>query len=188
MSSGLRLYVYIRVTRFPAVVEIEFPDTETGRSLARRYLQSITRAKELPADRQRPHIVAFHLNPSITDILASKYPSGLVLHFENSAEARQFEDDICLPVAEHPRQLFIKQYWDDKEADLLARTLSLRSRLMVEITETVSTLPERAGTPPSGRAKDSHSSQRKAYSRHMFIAPGTSRDTAEILASLAPST
>ncbi|KAM7201627.1 hypothetical protein V8F33_003176 [Rhypophila sp. PSN 637] len=160
MSTGLRLYVYIRVTRSPAVVEIEFPDTQSGRSLARRYLQSITRTKELPADRQRPHRVAFHLNPSITDISASKYPSGLVLHFDTSAEARHFEDDICLPVHGHPRQLFIKQYWDDREAASLDRSLS-KSRMTVEITETVYTRPERAGTPPSGRAGDSIANQRK---------------------------
>ncbi|KAM7222679.1 hypothetical protein V8F06_001866 [Rhypophila decipiens] len=157
MSSGLRLYVYLRVTRFPAVVEIEFPDTQTGRSLARRYLQSITRTKELPADRQRPHIVAFHLDPSITDISASKYPSGLVLHFDSSTEASHFEDDICLPVHAHPRQLFVKQYWDDREAALLDRSLSKSSRMTVEIeiARIVSTLPERAGTPPGGRAGDS---------------------------------
>lgn len=147
--GSLRLYVYIRVTRHPAVVEVEFPETEV--LLAQRYRESISNIKILAPAREKPYVVTFELPDSVIELETSKSLRAFLLHFNTSRDAAKFEDAICFPVNKHPRQVYIKQYWDRAEVVELEKSLS---RLAPVVVERWTKPPERAGTPP-GEARAS---------------------------------
>ncbi|OIW25701.1 hypothetical protein CONLIGDRAFT_647439 [Coniochaeta ligniaria NRRL 30616] len=139
-ASGLRLYVYIRVTTRPATVEIEFPSIQ----LAQRYRSSIEkmRTKVLPSSRQKPKVVAVELPPSVTDLETNRSMQAFVLHFKQGEDAAKWADAVCRRVKDHPRQIFIKQYWD--------RVDELEQRLPSVVPKP--SLPDRAGSPPTQAA------------------------------------
>ncbi|KAI8218448.1 hypothetical protein K4K54_010347 [Colletotrichum sp. SAR 10_86] len=92
-----RLTVFIRVTRMPLRVDIEFPDND----LARCYRQSIER---------------------IVDLEMSQSLGGIIMHFDKDYDAKMWVDDVCRPVNGKPKQVYFKQYWSDAEFAKLRTT------------------------------------------------------------------
>ncbi|KAK3361502.1 hypothetical protein B0T24DRAFT_641730, partial [Lasiosphaeria ovina] len=146
--GSLRLYVYIRITQRPAVVEVEFPKAEVV--LAERYRESISGTKRLLPANHKLHVVAFELPRSVIELETNKSLRAFLLHFDTTSDAAKFEDAICFTVKDHPRQVFIKQYWDPAEVVVLEERLPKLVPAVVEWPRP----PERAGTPP-GEARGS---------------------------------
>jgi hypothetical protein len=113
----LRLYVYIRVAKMPPGVEIDFPDE----ALAKRYWSSIQKTKK--GTGQKRTCVCIELPSSVTDIESNRSLEGFILHFRSEEGAAEWKDTICNPVKGHPRQLSIRQYWDDAGLAKLEREL-----------------------------------------------------------------
>ncbi|KAL5354174.1 hypothetical protein ACLOAV_000259 [Pseudogymnoascus australis] len=156
---SLRLYVYIRITRLPAVVEVEFPEAEL--LLAQRYRESISGTKILAPVRQKPYVVAFELPDSVIELETSRSLRALLLHFDTPRDATNFGDAICFPLKDHPRQVFIKQDWGRAEVAGLEESLP---RLASVVVERSTKPPERAGTPP-GEARSSRTDRTDLYAK-----------------------
>ncbi|KAH8904100.1 hypothetical protein BR93DRAFT_930708 [Coniochaeta sp. PMI_546] len=137
--DALRLYVYMRVSQVPPTVEIEFPNEQ----LAMRYRSSIQVTKTLPQLRQRSKVVAITIPKSVIDIETTRSFQAFILHFDQPESAAQWQDALCRPVEDHPRQVFIRQYWDAAQLVDLERNLPLVASPGVKRSQ-----PERAGPLP----------------------------------------
>ncbi|KAB5585209.1 hypothetical protein GE09DRAFT_18839 [Coniochaeta sp. 2T2.1] len=121
-SDAVRLYVYVHVTQEPPTVDIEFPWDH--RALAKRYRHSIDRSKKrlCPEVADRLNVVSFHLPSSVVRLSTSRWLHAIILHFGEEADAADWSDAVCVPVRGHPRQLYIRQYWEaDHWAELNLR-------------------------------------------------------------------
>lgn len=143
-EPSIRLYIYIRISRFPSTVDIEFP-TEM---LARRYRTSIQETKELDVPRQTANVVAVTIPSSVIDLETNRSLQGFILHFDRADDAERWQDAICIGVKDHPRQVLIQQYWEGEAIGDLERNLPPSEPLTIHALE-------RAGPPP-GAAKGSN--------------------------------
>ncbi|EQB54465.1 hypothetical protein CGLO_05707 [Colletotrichum gloeosporioides Cg-14] len=134
-----RLTVFIRVTRMPLRVDIEFPDSD----LAKCYRQSIEGSKKVLQGES--FTVRMELPSSVVDLEMSQSLGGIIMHFDKDYDAKMWVDDVCRPVNGKPKQVYFKQYWSDAEFAKLRSTLDKKRD---QAYEEVNARPDRAGPPP----------------------------------------
>lgn len=136
-----RLRVFIRVDRTPVRVDVEFPDEHED--LARHYRQSVEESKKiLPG---KPLTVRMELSSSAVDLEMSRSLGAIVVHFDNSNNAKKWTDDICRPVDNQAHQVYFKQYWSDEDFVQLRTTLEEKWNLKTQ----KEVVPDRRGKEPA---------------------------------------
>ncbi|KAM7203812.1 hypothetical protein V8F20_003818 [Naviculisporaceae sp. PSN 640] len=123
------IYYSLRVTKLPLVVEVEFPESEEGRDLAKIYRKLIRLSKKPTKSldqgrRVGDHVVALELPSSVRDVSYSRTYSTLVLHFKTQADAEKFRDPLFCAVPHRARQLIMKASWAGEGRLSLKQTLS----------------------------------------------------------------
>ncbi|KAK2779149.1 hypothetical protein CKAH01_11408 [Colletotrichum kahawae] len=112
-----RLRVFIRVKHTPVTIDIEFSDDH----LAKCYYHSIKGSKKLQMG--KPCIVRMELPHSAVDLEMSRSLGAIIVHFDSGNNAKRWIDNICRPVQDQPRQVYLKQYWADADFEKLKAAL-----------------------------------------------------------------
>ena len=68
--------------------------------------------------------VILHLSPAVRSIDYSQTEGGFVLHFFTEAAAADWQDVICTGIKGFPKQVCIRQYWEEGQLDEVLESAS----------------------------------------------------------------